>query len=185
MDLKLTKTDRVDIFENAICWIVVFGMLVYGAGKIVQFEGATNIDKRVGELTGMELMWAFYGYSKTFILIMGALEITGGLLMLFKKTRLLGCLLVTTILVNIILQDIFYGVHLGALKAAILYQSLTLIIFWLHRQKLFDCFKILIDFPSISQTKQRLFFKLFLAFIAFVIFRIAEYYVTIQKGTQS
>ena len=41
-------------------------MFIYGGGKLIQFDGAAKIDKTVLELTGMELMWAFYGYSKSF-----------------------------------------------------------------------------------------------------------------------
>ena len=35
--MKLTKQEKLDIFENAISWIVVFAMYVYGFAKIIQF----------------------------------------------------------------------------------------------------------------------------------------------------
>ena len=69
--MKFDRKDRVEIFENAISWIVVFAMFIYGGAKILQFDGASEIDKTVSEMTGMELMWAFYGYSKSYAIILG------------------------------------------------------------------------------------------------------------------
>ena len=63
--MNFNKKDRIEILENAISWIVVLAMFIYGGGKLIQFDGATEIDKTVSELTGMELMWAFYSYSKS------------------------------------------------------------------------------------------------------------------------
>jgi len=60
--MKLKREDILIILENAFTYIVVFAMFAYGAGKIIQFNGAIEIDKSVSELTGMQLMWAFYGY---------------------------------------------------------------------------------------------------------------------------
>ena len=54
--MKINSADKSLIIENALCWIVVFGMLVYGIAKIVQFNGAADLDKTVSELTSMQLM---------------------------------------------------------------------------------------------------------------------------------
>lgn len=139
--MKFTTQDRIDILENAISWLVVLAMFVYGAGKIIQFEGAIEVEKTVPELTGMELMWAFYGYSFGYVLIIGLLEIIGGVLILIKKTRVIGCLFTTAILFNIILQDVFYNVHSGALIAVIIYQSCLLLILVMNRKKTFSGFE--------------------------------------------
>lgn len=177
--MKLTKQDQYDIFENAISWIVVFGMFIYGGAKGVQFGNGTLPDKLVSEMTGMELMWAFYGYSKPFAITIGVLEIIGGLLILFKKTRLIGCIFTSTILINIILQDYFYGVHLGALKAALLYQSILLLILWLNRAKVIAGIKQLFLRANTKINKQ-LILKLGIAFLLFVLLRIGEYWITIK-----
>lgn len=88
--MTLTKNDKIEIFENAISWIVVFAMFIYGAAKTVQFNGGSEIDKTVSELTGMQLMWAFYGFSKSFAITLGLFEIIGGILILLKRTRIIG-----------------------------------------------------------------------------------------------
>ncbi len=176
--MNVTNKNKIEIFENAISWIIVFAMFVYGGAKIIQFNGASDIDKSVSELTGMELMWAFYGYSKSFAATLGIFEIIGGLLILIKRTRVIGCLFTSTILVNVIFQDIYFGVNRGALKAAILYQLLILIILFLNREKLIRSIKALLESNKIEQPKMKIFIKIVIAFAIFVGSRILEYYIT-------
>ena len=177
--MNFTKKDKIEIFENSISWIVVIAMFIYGLGKIIQFDGAVEVNKTVSEMTGMELMWAFYGYSKSFAITLGVFELIGGFLILIKKTRIIGCLITSTILVNVIFQDIYFGVHLGALKAAIFYQILILIILWLNKEKLIRGMKVLLESNKFEQPKTKLFIKLLIAFGVFLILRILEYYMTI------
>ena len=178
--MVLTKKDKIEIFENAMSWIVVMAMLIYGGGKLIQFDGAVEVDKTISEMTGMELMWAFYGYSKSFAITLGFFELIGGLLILIKRTRIIGCLFTSTILVNVILQDIYFGVHLGALKAAILYQLLILIILLLNKEKLIMSMKTLMISDKTEQTKTKFFVKTLIAFGVFGGLRILEYFITIK-----
>ena len=178
--MVLTKKDKIEIFENAISWIVVIAMLIYGGGKLIQFDGAVEIDKTISEMTGMELMWAFYGYSKSFAITLGVFELIGGFLILIKRTRIIGCLFTSTILMNVILQDIYFGVHLGALKAAILYQLLILIILLLNKEKLIMSMKTLLMPDKTEQTKTKFFVKTLIAFGIFGGLRILEYFITIK-----
>ena len=73
--MNLTKKDKIEIFENAISWIVVMAMFIYGGGKLIQFGDLAIIDKTVSEMNGMELMWAFYGYSKSFAITLSLIHI--------------------------------------------------------------------------------------------------------------
>ena len=132
-------------------------MFAYGIGKMVQFNGAVPVNKTISDLTAQQLMWAFYGYSKPFVLTLGFLEIIGGILILIKRTRILGCLFVTTILVNVILQDIFYTVNIGALRAAILYQVFIALILWFNKEKLIQSFRILLNSTVFSGFNKKFF----------------------------
>ena len=178
--MNLTKKDKIEIFENAISWIVVMAMFIYGGGKLIQFDGVAESNKTVSEMTGMELMWAFYGYSKSFAITLGVFELIGGFLILIKRTRIIGCLFTSTILVNVIFQDIYFGVHLGALKAAILYQLLLLIILSLNKEKLITSIKTLLRSDKTEQTKTKFFVKTLIALGIFAGLRILEYFITIK-----
>jgi len=176
----ISKKDKIEILENAISYIVIFAMFAYGIGKMVQFEGASSTNLKVSEMTAQQLMWAFYGYSKPFVLTLGFLEIIGGTLMLIKRTRILGCLFVSTILVNVILQDIFYRVNIGALRAALLYQVFIFFILWFNKEKLIQSFKIITSSNKANIYKKENFIKIILSFVLFVIIRIFEYFITIK-----
>ncbi len=168
------------ILEIASVWVVSSSMIMYGIGKMVQFPATTDITKKVSELTGQELMWAFYGYSKIFPIILGALETIGGLLLLFRKTRLLETLLLTTIILNVILQDIIYGVNQGALIAAIIYQVLIILILILNKDRVTLIFKLLTK-PNEEQQNENLKHKLITAFyvgLVFILLKGLEYFVT-------
>lgn len=176
--MPLDKKDALDILETAAAWLVAVSMFLYGFGKVVQFGNMAALDTPVSQLTGMQLMWAFYGHSKAYALVLGAFEVLGGLLLLFRKTRLLGCLLLTAILFNVILQDIFYGVNAGALRAAIIYQGLVACILWRNRAALVLVFRALTARASEQEDKKKTLAKVLLAFAALVLLKMLEMYGT-------
>lgn len=129
----LQRHHLLPIVELGLRWHVALSLFVYGFAKTVQFSPTSDIADPVNSLTGQQLMWAFYGYSIGYAKFLGIMEVLGAGLLLFRRTLLLGCLVVTTVLVNVIAQDIAFGVLEGALRAAIVYQALTVIILWMNR----------------------------------------------------
>lgn len=178
--MTFSKNDQIEIIENAVTYIVVFAMLAYGIGKVVQFNHSAHVTSKVSDLTGMQLMWAFYGYSYPFVITLGVLEVLGGILMFFRKTRLIGCVFVSTILSNVILQDIYYDVNVGALKAAIVYQLCIFIIFWINIDKIKLALSTLTSYITIPQTKSMWVIKTGITICLFIVLRVIEYYVTIK-----
>jgi hypothetical protein len=142
-------------FELATRIYVCLFMLAYGGGKFVQFKGATQTIKPVSALTGQELMWAFFGYSQAMPIFIGVLQIIGGLLLLSNKTKLFGVAVLFPILTNIILMDLVYGVHLGALFNAIVYFSILLFILFFEREKLLKIVAIALENNQIGQETTR------------------------------
>ena len=131
----LNKKNIINIFEWSIALYVAGTMCIYGFSKFIQFNESSPENN-----PAMRLMWDFYGYSKPFVLIIGFLEVFSSMLMLLPKTRIIGCLFLTTILSNIILQDYFYNVP--ALSTAIVLQLLVLIILALNGKELILGIKI-------------------------------------------
>lgn len=183
--MSFNKRDYIEIIENALTYIVVFAMLAYGVGKLVQFEHAKHVSSKVSELTGMQLMWAFYGYSYPFVITIGILEVLSGLLLFLKRTRLIGGILATTILVNIILQDIYYDVNVGALIAAIIYQCCILIIFLINNHKVIQAIKALTTIAYRLESLKSYLIRISLSIILFIILRILEFYITTRLITTS
>ncbi len=138
-----TKEVLLRMLELALRWHVSLSMFVYGIAKTVQFGPTSDVATPVKDLTGQQLMWAFYGYSIGYAKFLGVVEMFGAVLLLFRRTTLLGCLVVTTVLMNVIVQDIVYGVLEGALRAAIIYQVLTLFVVLLNREQVARAWKAL------------------------------------------
>ena len=128
------------IYWTAI-FIVSTSMFVYGIIKPFQFMEINNSVNHLSE--GHKLMWNFYSYTKTYPIIIGVFEIIGAIGLLFNRTRIFACLLLTTILVNIILQDYFY--EISALNSSIFYQILIFIILLIDRKKVVEIFSKLFE----------------------------------------
>lgn len=174
----MKKTFR--IIETASVLVVSISMMMYGIGKIMQFPMTTDITKKVSDLSGQELMWAFYGYSKSFPIILGILETVGGVLLLFRKTRLLATILLTTIIVNVILQDIIYNVNEGALIAAIIYQILIICILIINKNRVLLILKAFTETNTVQQKKtfKSKVLTTFYVGIVFILIKGIEYVFT-------
>lgn len=90
-------------------------LLIYGMIKVVpvQFFGLPNLSvlsQRFGDLSSFSLLWNFMGYSHTYTIFTGAVEVLAGLLLFFRQTTMLGALLSAGALVNVGVLDFAYGV---------------------------------------------------------------------------
>lgn len=152
--ISFFKKERIEL---AISVYVAFYLLVYGSAKLMKgqfvFEGEM-LERPVGELSGFELTWVFFGHSVYYAYIIGITQIIGAILLFPRKTRVFGALILIPILVNIVLVDIFYKIPHGATVNAIFFLLCLLIILWMNREKLLIAFKILLlevtDNPSIK-----------------------------------
>lgn len=136
---KLAKIFTVNRIELILSLYVSFYLMLYGFGKIMKgqftFDGPL-LEKAAKELTGFELTWIFFGYAYSYVLIIGLGQIIGAILLIPRITRILGALTLIPILVNIVLVDIFYGIPHGATVNAIFFLFCTLVILWIHKEKM-------------------------------------------------
>ncbi len=158
--------------QYTIKWIIIFivsiSMIVYGVTKPIQFSDFSN-STNVNVSEGHKIMWNFYSYSLTYPLIIGFFEILGGISLLSNRSRIFGCILLTIILSNIIIQDYIY--EIVALKSAIFYQILVLIILFFDKEKLKRVIKLLFTTSKFSK-------NLILIIIALIIALFVKYYET-------
>ena len=110
----------------------------------MQFEGSKLLEISIKDASKFEIMWAFFGATRTYPIVIGSLQIIGAILFVFRKTKLFGALLLTPIFLNIILLDILYSIPFGALLNALIYQCVFLFIIIQQRRKISKTFKILI-----------------------------------------
>ncbi|MBQ4822559.1 hypothetical protein [Aquimarina sp. MMG016] len=168
------------IFERTIRYFVAFFIFIYGAAKPLQFGTKENLpDIPVSEMTGMELMWSFFGYSTELPIIIGILQVSGSLLLLFSRTKIIGILLLLPIMANIVLFDLFYQVHRGATINAIVFLVILIGLLFFEKQKLLQVFKIITSKEKKNPKAIQLFF--ICATLAATLFFI--YTLILQKQT--
>jgi hypothetical protein len=98
---------------SVVRFFVAFELVRYGIAKIVNMQFYPRyyrLDTRAVDLSGSALAWTFFGHSYAFQPIGGVLEILGAVLLCFRRTALLGALVLVPVMTNIVLVDFFFDV---------------------------------------------------------------------------
>jgi hypothetical protein len=104
-------------------YFLAYDISIYGFGKILKTQFATiysRNDLPVGSLSGFDLTWNYFGYSHIFAVTLGLIQIGGAILLLFRRTTLLGVCVLLPVMINIVLIDIFYNIAVPALGNALI-----------------------------------------------------------------
>ncbi|MFN8345367.1 MAG: DoxX family protein [Spirosomataceae bacterium] len=129
--------------QTIIAFYVAHMIATYGAAKLLktQFQAPHYIlDTPIGELNGFWLTWAYFGYSETFAMILGSMQVAGCLLLVFRRTRLLATFILLPIMINIDLIDHFYNISPLAYFNALHYTFLLIFLLLLDFEKLKETF---------------------------------------------
>src|SRR5439155_23903336 len=103
----------------------------YGWNKIMPLQfpppGPDRLLMTYGESSPMGLLWTFMGASKPYVMFSGLTEAAGGLLLLFRRTSLLGGLLSAAVLTNVVLMNFCYDVPVKLYSARLLLMALFVV----------------------------------------------------------
>jgi hypothetical protein len=124
---------------NLIRYAIAFNMMTFAWKKFLGLQFATpsyTSDLPLNQQTGELLTWYYFGYSHTFSLIVACLQLGGAIMLLFRRTLLLGLVILFSLMLNIMLINIFYHLNLGALLQSILVTMGISFILLLHYQRL-------------------------------------------------
>ena len=110
---------------------------IFGLQFIVPMEVAS---KPMNQQPGEVLTWYYFGYSPTFGAITAVTQIVGSYFLLFRKTFLLSCLVLFTLMLNIALVNVFYRMNAGALTQSVILTLGLLFLLLTEYQKLVDIF---------------------------------------------
>jgi hypothetical protein len=121
-------------------------MFNYGLTKLFPFQMAPPslavLNEPLGNTSPMTMLWTLIGLNPVYEMICGAAEVTAGLLILFRRTALLGEILTAFLATNIVLYNFCYDVPVKLYAAHLLLMSIALIVpdmpglfnfFFLHR----------------------------------------------------
>jgi hypothetical protein len=103
--------DRVKI---GVRYYLAFFLLVYGSAKFFQGQfgppDLQRLSQPYGESSPMGLAWTFFGYSKSYNYFMGFFESIGGLLLISRRTTLLGTCIAATVMANVVMVNFCFDV---------------------------------------------------------------------------
>jgi hypothetical protein len=104
-------------------WLA-YSISVYGFAKVFKTQFAplfTRDDMPVSALNGFELTWNYFAHSYALALVIAALQIGGSMMLLWRRTSLLGVAVLLPVMVNIVLINFFYHIAIGAFINSVLY----------------------------------------------------------------
>jgi len=149
-----------------IRYALAFNIASFGWKKIFgqQFVVPQHIaDIPMSQLSGEWLTWYYFGYSYSFGCIVGLMQIGGSLLLLFRKTQLLGMFVLFPVMLNILLINLFYGMNAGALMQSVI------IVIALSYCLLLDIDKIMLFFFQEKKEQKTKLTKILIKFSAIVL----------------
>jgi len=128
---------RRDNYEKLNYWFIIWLryavaaiMFNYGFAKVfrVQFPPLSieDLNKTFGDSSPMNLLWTFMGYSGPYTIFTGLGEVIGGLLLLFKRTQLLGALVVAIVMINVVMINLAYDVPVKLYSTHILIMAILI-----------------------------------------------------------
>ena len=117
------KAERADAAGNeffafwhgVLRYFLAFDMVSIGLQKVFHLQFVIPLavlDTPFSEMTGDQLIWGFFGKYYSFTLIIAGIQILGAILLLFKRTWLLGVIVLLPLMFNILLLDWYYWISL-------------------------------------------------------------------------
>jgi uncharacterized membrane protein YphA (DoxX/SURF4 family) len=98
----------------AVRFTLVSILLAYGISKVFDLQFSRPdvrvLNERFGDSSPMELMWTFVGYSVPYTIFSGLMEVIPGVLLLFRRTAILGALMAAAVMLNVALLNFCYDV---------------------------------------------------------------------------
>jgi hypothetical protein len=80
-----------------------------------------------GSASPMGILWAFMGVSKAYNFFTGAIELSSGILLTFRRTTLLGALIAAGAMANVVALNYSYDVSVKIYSTQLLLQAIVLI----------------------------------------------------------
>jgi hypothetical protein len=132
LDRKRSHYERAyELCRIYLRYTLAAAMITYGAQKVIQSQFAPPMLDRLvtpfGSSSPMGILWAFMGVSKAYNVFTGAIELTSGILLTFRRTTLLGALIAAGAMANVVALDYSYDVSVKIYSTQLLLQAIVLI----------------------------------------------------------
>jgi len=119
-------------------YYAAFTLLGYGFAKVMgaQFTVLdSQLAKPMGDVSGFWLTWYYFGYSLIYSAIVAWAQIAGAVLLCFRRTALIGVVLLLPVMINIVCIDLWvikFPFDSGALRNAVFVLCALLVALCFH-----------------------------------------------------
>ncbi len=132
-------------------YYLAYVLIGYATAKLVglQFDGTlADLDTKLGDLPAMKLLWAFFGYSYPYSAFIGVLQLLASLLLLNRRSSVLGACIMLPIMANIVLANYAYDVCVKLFSSVYLLMNLYILAYSFPRFLIFFVGKESVPAPS-------------------------------------
>lgn len=138
-----------DTYLFIIRYALSMEMMGYGLLKIIGlqtkvFQPFSAWQQPLEDTTGTHLTWAFLGYSSWFVILLGLFEFIPSVLLLFRRTTLLGAILLFPMTLSVFLINYSLDLWTYTKQLSLALLTLNLTIFLFEWQKLKNILEIII-----------------------------------------
>lgn len=168
----MTGISKMLPWDLIIRYVLGLIMFAYGLIKIVgsQFILPSSIySSQLKELDGVTLTWAFLGFSSWFSILIGLFELIPALLLLFKRTKLLGAILLFPTVFAVFLINNAYGFlpHMRVLTTVLLLMDISLLA--VNYKVFMRFFEEMLSDRSVSKMREITINLILMGLVAFLI----------------
>ncbi len=123
-----------DLLRSYLRYVLAITMLGYGLAKVGstynQFPepGVNQLLKTYGDSSPMNLVWTFMGASRAYTIFAGLGEIAGALLLIWRRTTVLGAIVVIGVMSNVVMLNFCYDVPVKQFSSHLLLMAVFLLI---------------------------------------------------------
>jgi hypothetical protein len=129
---KQSSQSILGLVNGILAFALAFHFTKWGLLKILHLHMTTSLglmEMPMTMVSGEKQLSHFFGQSYAMVCILGLAEILGAVCILFRKTRLLGAIILLVIAANIIIIDILYKVHDPLAEAITLFIGVLYLIY--------------------------------------------------------
>jgi hypothetical protein len=127
---RLSYPRLFEVLRVGVRLVLAYQMILYGTCKVVPTQfgtvGPTRLVTPLGEMTPMGLLWTFMAASPVYTIFGGAAELLGGLLLVFRRTTLLGALVSAGVMTQVVMLNLCYDVPVKLLSSQLLSMAIFL-----------------------------------------------------------
>ena len=135
--LDWRKTDYVwlkDLLRSFLRYSLAIVLMSYGLAKLFpefsQFPPPSfhRMSSRFGDASPMGLLWTFMGASQPYTIFAGAGEVTAALLLIWRRTVILGGLVAIGVMTNVVMLNFCYDVPVKLFSTHLLITAIVILV---------------------------------------------------------